>query len=275
MTLLGKVFTGLILVMSVMFMAFSIVVYATHVNWKAKAKAKDASLQSLQSNIDTLDAEMTRYKNALARERAARKVVVASLQTKYDQKTAELVEKEREYEKLLADNLKMSNTVETQAVSVQNLQKEVGIVRNSLMEAIDVRTTLFDAMVALTDQKNALDGARGVLKERYDTLLADVNKAVAHLAVLGVKLGDDLPTGAPDVDGFVTNVNNQNLIEISLGDDDGLREGHELYVYRGATFLGRAVIRRTSADFAVAEIVEEVNRTVLIRKGDRVSTKLG
>ena len=34
MTLLGKIFTGLILVMSVLFLGLAISVYATHVNWR-------------------------------------------------------------------------------------------------------------------------------------------------------------------------------------------------------------------------------------------------
>ena len=34
MTLLGKIFTVLILIMSVLFMSFSIMVFATHQNWQ-------------------------------------------------------------------------------------------------------------------------------------------------------------------------------------------------------------------------------------------------
>ena len=37
MTLLGKILTVLILIISVMFVAVSIVVYATHTNWKDKS----------------------------------------------------------------------------------------------------------------------------------------------------------------------------------------------------------------------------------------------
>ena len=34
MTLLGKIFTGLIVMMSVLFLGLAISVYATHVNWR-------------------------------------------------------------------------------------------------------------------------------------------------------------------------------------------------------------------------------------------------
>ena len=39
MTLLGKIFTVLIMIMSVMFMGVSIIVYATHTNWREKSLA--------------------------------------------------------------------------------------------------------------------------------------------------------------------------------------------------------------------------------------------
>ncbi len=35
MTLLGKIFTGLIVMMSVLFLGLAISVYATHVNWRS------------------------------------------------------------------------------------------------------------------------------------------------------------------------------------------------------------------------------------------------
>lgn len=278
MTLLGKVFTTLILVMSVMFMSFAIVVYATHVNWKALVKGPEgleSKVQAAQDRIKQLQLELDRSKTTLAAEQAARRTVLASLRTKLDVANQELVDKVREYDILLATKENLSQTVETSSQTLLALQTEVANVRKSIMDAIDDRNVVFDQVVSLTDTKTGLEGARDRLTERNAELLADVTKAVGHLNKFGIRLGDDLPTEAPKRNGFVTKVSDRNLIEISLGDDDGVREGHELYVYRGGTFLGRAVIRRTSADFAVAEIIQEFNKSVLIRKGDRVSTKLG
>ena len=36
MTLLGKIFTGLIVTMSVLFLGLALSVYATHVNWRER-----------------------------------------------------------------------------------------------------------------------------------------------------------------------------------------------------------------------------------------------
>ena len=72
---------------------------------------------------------------------------------------------------------------------------------------------------------------------------------------------------------IVVNVGDKELIEISIGDDDGILIGHQLDVYRDDAYLGKVVVVKTSPDRAVAEIIPEFKRGT-IRKGDRVATKL-
>ena len=62
----------------------------------------------------------------------------------------------------------------------------------------------------------------------------------------------------------------------SIGSDDGLQNGHELDVYRGAKYLGRVRIVETRPDRAVASVLKEFKEVAqdFIRKGDRVATKL-
>ncbi|MFT7642643.1 MAG: cell division protein FtsL [Pirellulaceae bacterium] len=91
MTLLGKIFTVLILLMTVLFMSFSVVVFATHRSWKAvvwneTATAtrdmglhfvvlqKDEEIHSLEKQIKTLNAK-------LAVEQLARAAVLARIES--------------------------------------------------------------------------------------------------------------------------------------------------------------------------------------------------
>ena len=46
MTLLGKILTILILVMSILFMAFAVSVYATHTNWRDQVTKLGADVKS-------------------------------------------------------------------------------------------------------------------------------------------------------------------------------------------------------------------------------------
>lgn len=277
MTLLGKVFTVLILVMSVVFMAFSVVVYATHVNWKEVVTGPNglqAKVDSTQDKIKQLQLELERSKGALAREQAARRFVIAALRTKLEASDAELKAKVAEFDELQATHNTLAQSNQTATTTLARLTQEVTDLRQSIINTIDDRNTVFDQVVELTDERNKLEGVRQSLTERSAEMLADLTKAQGLLESAGMRLQDAIPDRPISIRGVVTKVSDSNLIEISLGDDDGLREGHQLYVYRGGTYLGRAVVRKTSADFAVAEIVQEFNKSVLIRRGDHVATKL-
>ena len=76
----------------------------------------------------------------------------------------------------------------------------------------------------------------------------------------------------PNVKGVVVTVGEKNLIEISVGGDDGILVGHKLDVYREGAYLGKVIVLKTSPDRAVAEIIPDFKRGT-IRKGDRVATK--
>ena len=69
------------------------------------------------------------------------------------------------------------------------------------------------------------------------------------------------------------------LVEISLGSDQGLKKGHEMTVYRsglnkGANgkYLAKIVIVNTYPDKAVGRVIEG-SRNGVIQKGDNVSTR--
>ena len=77
----------------------------------------------------------------------------------------------------------------------------------------------------------------------------------------------------PKVDGVVLEVSDQDLVEISIGADDGLKIGHELDVYRDNAVPGAdQVLRTTDPDRAVGQVMKNLQRGQ-IKRGDRVTTK--
>ena len=83
----------------------------------------------------------------------------------------------------------------------------------------------------------------------------------------------------PRIEGIIEEVNASKrqgaseLVEISLGSDDGLKKGHEMTVSRGPKFLCKIRIVDTHPDKAVGEVIEGT-RNGVVKKGDNVSTKL-
>ena len=139
--------------------------------------------------------------------------------------------------------------------------------------AQQARDEKFNEVVQLTDKLNELEGLRKDLEERRGQLIDQVTRMKLVLDRHGLDEYTPVVDLPPRVDGVVTAVGDKGLVEISIGSDDGLREGHKLEVFRGNSYLGRVVIRRTEPDRAVAEI-DPAYRKGSIRKGDRVATKL-
>jgi hypothetical protein len=60
---------------------------------------------------------------------------------------------------------------------------------------------------------------------------------------------------------------------MSIGIDDGIREGHTLQVSRNNKYLGRVIVRKATANRSVGEIDPKVQQGP-IYKGDRVASKI-
>jgi hypothetical protein len=91
------------------------------------------------------------------------------------------------------------------------------------------------------------------------------------LKSFGLSDVDDVPPA--DLRGEVLAVNSNQLVEISLGRDDGLREGHTLEIYRGAQYLGRVQISKTQDDKSIGKILASF-RKGYIQAGDKVASKV-
>jgi DNA repair exonuclease SbcCD ATPase subunit len=280
MTLVGKIFTVLILVMSVLFMAFSIAVFATHKNWKELADNPDPARpgykQKLKAKEDELRqarAEIEQIKITLGLEQAARRHALAAAETR-----ARMAEEQRDsLAKTLAERESALNrAAEAQKLAQDRLtalESEVARIRADLKLAQQERDDSFLQVVDLTDKLNQSETTRSQLQQRNDQLVlqvADMNRVMQAHGLDVHTLVSHIP---PKVEGIVVEVSEKGLVEISLGHDDGLKVGHTLDVYRGDTYLGRIIIRRTAPDRAVGQVVKELQRGQ-IKKGDHVTTKL-
>ena len=80
----------------------------------------------------------------------------------------------------------------------------------------------------------------------------------------------------PTVDGLVSQVRQAagaQLVEVTIGADDGLKQGNTVEVYRGGRYLGRVEIIKTSPDRAVGRVDRRFQQGQ-IQEGDRVATRL-
>jgi len=283
MTLLGKVFTVLIFIMSILFMGFSVVVFATHRNWKllvdnptATDKAPLGLKQQLEAQKATnqgLRAELDALKNQWAVEMAARRSALSAAETKLAEAQQRLSAKEAELAGLQSAQTEATAALNLAETRLKELVAEVLKLRDETRDVQAKRDEFFQRVVGLTDKLHESAGLERNLKEREAQLIAEINKYKRVTDVLGVNPNMPVEAIAPPLDGIVLAVGDKNLIEVSLGSDDGLRVGHTVQVFRDNNYLGSAVVLKTNPDRAVAQVDDKSQRG-LIKVRDRVATKL-
>jgi small-conductance mechanosensitive channel len=283
MTLLGKVFTVLIFIMSILFMGFSVVVFATHRNWKMLVDNPTATetyplglKQQLQAQVETnkgLRAELDGLRNQLAVEMAARRSALGALETKLADAQQRLAQKESELAGLQAAQTEATAAINLAETRLKDLVVDIQKLRDEIRGVQAERDKYYQSVVDLTDKLYSASGVERNLKEREAQLIAEISKYKRVTDVLGVNPSMPVETIAPPLDGIVTAVSDKNLIEVSLGSDDGLRVGHRVEVFRDNSYLGSAMVLKTDPDRAVAQVDEKSQRG-LIKVRDRVATKL-
>ena len=152
MNLLGKTFTVLILVMSITFMVISVMVYATHKDWKGEATQLQTQITEAKKINEDRKAEIEKTTQSKTKEHEMKGLNLAALQTEADAlRTEEKQNKEKiaQMEESLRKKLDELKTIQAK-------NKELNDQRNQLQADIDGaqsdRDKNFEQVKTLTDQ---------------------------------------------------------------------------------------------------------------------------
>ncbi len=282
MTLLGKIFTVLIFIASIVLMTVSVMVGASHKNWmtevkdpinglEAKVKLQDGKNEQLKKKVADMESE-------LARERTSRASAIAALTTRALVQQDALDVKEKELADETANSQEFKSRMEQSEARLAQQDTQVKQLRTDLKTIVNDLHSQLATVVTLTDENHALRGSEQILNERASQLADDISRFKKVMDAFGLdknSLTGHIPP--KDIEGRITAVSanqtpDHHMVEVNLGSDDGLRKGHELDVYRGANYLGRLVITEVSTNRSVAQIVPDLNRGP-IKESDRVTTR--
>ena len=284
MTLVGKIFTVLIFIMSLVFMSFAVMVFATHQNWRDMVKSTDSSKPGLEQKLLNTTAvlnankqEHERTKQQLALEQASRRQALAALQTQLsrliDPSSGVVPQQEKELNLKTAALNEASEASKIAQERLRDFEKEIQLLRKETQLAQLDRDMQFSKVVELTDRLNQDEVKRQALEERANQLnlqLAQMSMVMKHH---GLDVNSLVSSLEPiNLTGLVLVVGDKDLVEISVGKDDGLREGHVMEIYRGDTYIGQIKIMKVAPDRAVGQINKDLKRGQ-VRKGDHVTTK--
>jgi len=282
MTLLGKVFMFIILLLSGIFFSLALAINASHTNWRDAVTSPDGYLaqkKKLEVTITELKATIEKSQSELATEQVARRVALASLQTQLAESQGKLAEKEGELLKLGSSLSTLTDTLKTSTLELSRLTSENDEIKKLIDSTIQDRNSQRAKVIALTDEFNSLQSVYADAKAQEEQLRDENTALEARVNIMRstlVKAGiQEDPDDAPPegLKGQVLAVGRENMIEVSLGRDDGVKVDHEFEIFRGAQYLGKIRILRTEDDKSIGGIVPGF-RKGLIQQGDKVAARI-
>jgi hypothetical protein len=154
MNVVGKIFTVFILVMSLSFMAFSLMVYAVFPDWRSKVIAKGGLNEQLLA-ANTEKTEVSKEKEQLEtkiveeKDREVKRLAALENDTKDRLKVRqanqdELVDKEKSMQRIVDTIGSIHNTV-------KSLFAETGAMRGDTKKIIEERRKVFEQAVRISD----------------------------------------------------------------------------------------------------------------------------
>lgn len=289
MNLLGRIFIVLILVMSLLFLGFSVAVYATHKNWKAivlrpREEAKPGQPAGLKYQLEDERRKVTELQDQLKKLQQATQTEDQALRVRLGQLETDKTVVQKERDQLLNEQAGLKEgerrAVEAAQVAQETLAAklaEIVELRKNLAEANEDRDTRFKEAVALTDKLHEAEAQLARLNSSTQTLVRQV--ALYRTSAEKQNIDINAPTDniPPKLDGIVLAARSNGLVEISLGSDDGLRKGHQAYIYRQQKGQAKPVAKievvEVTPDKSVGKVIPEY-RLGPIERNDRVATRL-
>ncbi len=291
MNLVGKIFVVLVFVMSAVFVTMAMMVFVTHRNWKDMVENVDASaslngelglrqqLKDMEVKSDKLAEEKDELQRVLEIELARKRQALAALETELHERLKEVAKLQSEFAEVDKERRTALAGVETITIRMAAMQKEIdgggeapGL-RALITKLRTDRDQLYDKALRLTDEVNRAQGDVWRLGELKKTLEQQLAQSIGVLRAHDLNIDSPAPDQPPPpLNGLVTKVSKSGeLIEVTIGHDDGLRKDHTMEVFNNQRYLGRMKVIETSPDSAVGRMLILRGR---IQRGDRVATKI-
>jgi len=278
MTLLGRIFTLLVLLLSVAFFIISLLANSTHIDHKKKVATFQTQAKQLETTVDELKKLVEQLQTARAQEQGSRRAALAALQTQLESAKEQLAQATTELNDKAA-----ALTLQTQQLSatldrVKQITTQNDTLKTEIDKIITDRNDQRRRVITLTDNLNGLMSReadllaeRSKLQQSSTYFQAKADIAESALKDAGITVFEDVPPA--DLKGEILAINSKESVTVSVGKDDGLREGHKMEVFRSGKYLGRIQISTVKDDQAIGQILP-LFRKGYIQVGDKVAAKV-
>ncbi|MBN1421595.1 MAG: hypothetical protein JXP34_22675 [Planctomycetes bacterium] len=283
MSALGKVFLVINLVLALIFLGTSATLFSTRSRWRDEAEDVKAKMEgeaekyveeanALKSALDQLGEQL----RAMQTHNVKLTTDASSLRQESARLTTEVADAKTETVRLNSLLTEKEGVVKQQGGQVSKLQDQV----TALTEQAKNAMSEMEKAVAERDRMALdLDGTKGELHKTL-TELEDVKRGKADLEAYVEAIRREVPDvpASPDmvpkIDAKIFAVKrDQNLVVLTVGQDDKVREGYPFSVFRGGEYIGKVKVIEVLGDISGARIEFTVPGKE-IREGDNATTRL-
>lgn len=281
MTYVGKILVIVIMALSLIFLGVSTVVFSTAKNWRTATEEQKKKVADIQKKLNDAQAGVDAAKKDLEAAKAnydaltkANEAKIAVLEKETASEQQQITQARQEVADAQANAKTALAEAEARRNETTHLREIRAAVEKQANEYKIKQAELYDRIRELerileTATKNNADLRDRVAK--FSTLLRQNNISDDISQVKGTET-------APPVVGEVkqTEPTNRKVV-ITIGSDDGLRVGHELYLFREKPrpeYIGKITIISVDADQAVGRVVGATYQGKKIKEGDIVSSTI-
>lgn len=278
MNLVGKIFVGIIALMSVVCLTVSVISYASHHNWKEKNAELTKQLDSAKEVQRTLNSQKAELAKKLEEEKNAYVKSVAALHTQAETLEAENQTLKTDIDKLNEELSKRVDVISANDSYIADIRQQLHNETFNLQNAQQLRANYLQDLARTMEKLHELSAIYGQLQDQNEELVKNYDDALAVLNQNGLspdpnKYGD-LPQYP--VQGTIEKVESgaAGLILVSIGSDDGLSIQNKLDVKRGDSYLGKIEVVALESNRAVCKVLPEYRQGVMQEGDDVYSQKL-
>ena len=170
MNLVGKIFVGIIALMSVVCLTVSALSYSSHHNWKEKSADLKKQLDDAKQQQQTLTSQKTELENKLQSEIQSYTAAIESLKTHSDllvQENADLKQTNEDLQKDLDNRLAV---IDSNNTHIDDLRQQLSATSNDLASAQQLRANYLQDLARTMEKLHELSAKYGDLEERTTIL---------------------------------------------------------------------------------------------------------
>lgn len=282
MTFVGKILVILIMAFSLLFLGVSTVVFTTATNWKDKSSKQADEIKKVSGQLNDAKAKAAAAEGELKKAQDEHGSQIKERETRLAalDKSIKEAQDEMTQARLVLETAQKNAQVALAEATAR--KSEIDVLLETLTKAQTQANQFSTQNIELTDQIRILQREKATAEQNAKDLRDYSGRLTAWARKKGIPLdniaGFDPKSVAPPVEGKVMELNaTARTLEISIGSNDGLNAGQELYVYRiqpRAEYIGKVKIVSVEPNLAVAEVIGNTVNGKKVQEGDVVSSTL-